>query len=242
MDQGTGKEVLVVHGGPGFPPAKPWSAATLLSDPYRLIFYHQRGCGQSTRPFERAPKRGVNAFSTLHDKLGLPAHIGDIERIRRILGKDKLVLMGHSFGGLIAALYASEFPEHVTALVLVAPAPRFATFYAAATGLSPTEGEAAVAGAGGFMPYAIYLSMGKRHDWRGALQRVTSPTLVIQGDADLQTVAQAEGFRSLLPNARLAVMPGVRHFPFEEQPAEFAHLVRDFLDTTLSTPRVRVLQ
>jgi proline iminopeptidase len=47
---------------------------------------------------------------------------GVIGRIRRILGTDKLVLAGHSFGGLLAALYAAEFPQHVKALILVAPA------------------------------------------------------------------------------------------------------------------------
>lgn len=32
------------------------------------------------------------------------------------------MLIGHSFGGFLAALYAAEFPEHVASLVLVAPA------------------------------------------------------------------------------------------------------------------------
>ncbi len=32
------------------------------------------------------------------------------------------MLIGHSFGALIAALYAAEFPKHVSALVLEAPA------------------------------------------------------------------------------------------------------------------------
>jgi len=59
----------------------------------------------------------------VESQLGLAAQIADIERIRRILGRDRLIVMGHSFGGLIAALYAAEFPDRVRALVLVAPAP-----------------------------------------------------------------------------------------------------------------------
>ena len=54
--------------------------------------------------------------------LGLGAQIADIERIRQIMGEDQLILVGHSFGGFLAALYAAEFPEHVKALILVAPA------------------------------------------------------------------------------------------------------------------------
>jgi proline iminopeptidase len=46
---------------------------------------------------------------------------GDFD-IHRILGEDKLILVGHSFGGFLAALYAAEFPEHVEALILIAPA------------------------------------------------------------------------------------------------------------------------
>jgi proline iminopeptidase len=33
-----------------------------------------------------------------------------------------LILIGHSWGGFLASLYAAEFPEHVEALVLVSPA------------------------------------------------------------------------------------------------------------------------
>lgn len=59
---------------------------------------------------------------TLDQTLGLGAQVADIERIRRILGEEKLILIGHSFGGFLASLYAAEFPEYVAALILVAPA------------------------------------------------------------------------------------------------------------------------
>jgi proline iminopeptidase len=76
-------------------------------DPSRwnVIHYDQRGCGRSTRPIDR--------FSS-------PSFFDHIERIRTILGGDKLVLIGHSFGGFLASPYAAEFPQHVKALVLVA--------------------------------------------------------------------------------------------------------------------------
>ncbi|MFM9882588.1 MAG: alpha/beta fold hydrolase [Burkholderiales bacterium] len=54
--------------------------------------------------------------------LGIGAQLADIERIRTILGAGKLLLIGHSFGGFLASLYAAEFPQHVKALILVAPA------------------------------------------------------------------------------------------------------------------------
>jgi proline iminopeptidase len=53
--------------------------------------------------------------------------VADIERIRRILGVEKITLIGHSFGGFIAALYAAEFPERVGKLVLISPAEMLVT-------------------------------------------------------------------------------------------------------------------
>jgi proline iminopeptidase len=61
-------------------------------------------------------------MARLERTLGLGAQIADIERIRRILGEERLVLIGHSWGGLLASLYAAEFPEHVAGLILIAPA------------------------------------------------------------------------------------------------------------------------
>jgi proline iminopeptidase len=54
--------------------------------------------------------------------LGLGANISDIERIRRILDVDQLILIGHSYGGFIATLYAAEFPQYVKKLILITPA------------------------------------------------------------------------------------------------------------------------
>jgi proline iminopeptidase len=58
----------------------------------------------------------------LNEQLGLPAQIADIERIRQILGQQKLILVGHSFGAMLVALYAAEYPEHVRAAIFIAPA------------------------------------------------------------------------------------------------------------------------
>ncbi|MCP3138300.1 alpha/beta fold hydrolase [Pyxidicoccus xibeiensis] len=121
---GQGRDVVVVHGGPGVPPAAPWRAAALTGDALRWHFYDQRGCGASSRPLTRAPADGTwKAMQEVEARLGLAEQLADLERIRRLLGKERLTLVGHSFGALVAALYAAEWPERVEALVLVAPAP-----------------------------------------------------------------------------------------------------------------------
>ncbi len=120
---GEGRNVLIVHGGPGAPYIDPWTGLESLTDQYQFHYYDQRGCGQSTRPFDRFdPDSGFETYQLLEQTLGLGAQIADIERIRQILGEEKLILIGHSFGGFTASLYAAEFPEHVEALILIAPA------------------------------------------------------------------------------------------------------------------------
>ncbi len=120
---GAGANVLVVHGGPGFPFSKPLPGLAPLTASYTFHYYDQRGSGKSTRPFDKFTSSNYyDNMKTLDRTLGLGAQLADIERIRQLLGEDKLTIIGHSFGGFLAALYAAEFPEHVRALILVAPA------------------------------------------------------------------------------------------------------------------------
>jgi len=123
FSEGEGRNVLVVHGGPGLPHLEPWPGLEPLADEYRFHYYDQRGCGRSTRPVDRfsSPNYYENV-TTLDKTLGIGAQIADIERIRQILGEEKIIVIGHSWGALLASLYAAEFPEHVEAMILVAPA------------------------------------------------------------------------------------------------------------------------
>jgi proline iminopeptidase len=98
--------VLFLHGGPGY---NSYSFAQLEGPPLekqlRMIYLDQRGSGRSERPWTRDYK-----MTTL---------IEDIDALRRSLGVDKLALIGHSFGGMLALEYASAHPDHVSKLVLV---------------------------------------------------------------------------------------------------------------------------
>lgn len=120
---GTGTPVLVVHGGPGIPYTQLWKGLRPLQNKFKFYFYHQRGSGYSSRPIQNIHSKNYYSNMKMLDRtLGLGAQIADIERIRRILGVKKLILIGHSFGGFLASIYASEFPKRVERLILVAPA------------------------------------------------------------------------------------------------------------------------
>ena len=82
-----------------------------LADAYEVIYFDARGSG-------RTPLGDVG-------ELTLGSAVADLEALRIALGLEKFVILGHSLGGHMAYLYASRFPEHVAALVLVDVGPPF---------------------------------------------------------------------------------------------------------------------
>jgi proline iminopeptidase len=99
-----GIPVLFVHGGPG---SGSDTDSRRFFDPerYRIIVFDQRGAGRST-PHAELEDNNTQAL------------IDDIERIRELLGVDKWVLFGGSWGSTLSLLYAQAYPERVLGLVL----------------------------------------------------------------------------------------------------------------------------
>ena len=108
-DIGAGPPVTLLHGGPGAQHDYLLSAFRVLEDEFHLYFYDQRGGGRSQVPQPQ--------------KVGWRDHVADLETLRVDWGLERLTIVGYSWGGLLALLYASEFPDRVRAQVLVAPAP-----------------------------------------------------------------------------------------------------------------------
>jgi pimeloyl-ACP methyl ester carboxylesterase len=63
-----------------------------------------------------------------HDgNVGVPTEVDDIDTIRRHLGLERINLLGWSYVGLVAALYAARYSNHAERLVMVCPVPRATT-------------------------------------------------------------------------------------------------------------------
>jgi proline iminopeptidase len=54
---------------------------------------------------------------------GIAEHLADLDAVRQSLGEERLTIIGYSFGGLLALLYALRHPHHVERLALLSPAP-----------------------------------------------------------------------------------------------------------------------
>ena len=100
----NGIPVLVLHGGPGGGCSP---AMRRYFDPavYRVVLFDQRGCGRSR------PHATVENNTTWH-------LIKDIEAIRTVLGIDRFIVFGGSWGATLALIYAITHPSRVRQLVL----------------------------------------------------------------------------------------------------------------------------
>ena len=106
--------LLVLHGGPGAHHDYLLPQMLQLADSCELIFYDQRGGGRS-KTDDRTP-------------ITWRTHVEDLDHVIGELGLDPVIIVGYSWGGLLAILYAIEAAagrtrHRPTRLVLIDPAP-----------------------------------------------------------------------------------------------------------------------
>lgn len=97
--------ILFVHGGPGDNSAYfKFSCGDELEENFNLIWFDQRGCGNSQRQIE-ASEYSVIKFAE------------DIGRIQQEVDVGKIIILAHSWGAIPAGLYAAKYPDRVSALI-----------------------------------------------------------------------------------------------------------------------------
>jgi len=104
-----GEPLLFLHGIAGH--AGEWSsaAAALRGPRFHCLAIDQRGHGLS----ERRP-----------DDVSAEAFVSDVKAVLdAVVGTRPVHLLGQSFGGLIALLFAAKYPELVTSLIVVEASP-----------------------------------------------------------------------------------------------------------------------
>lgn len=99
--------IIMLHGGWGGNHGGLIESVKDLANEYRFIFYDQRGSLRSPCP---------DSLITFEH------HIDDVERLREELKLEKITIIGHSMGAVLASAYASKYPQRIHKLVLLAPA------------------------------------------------------------------------------------------------------------------------
>lgn len=103
---GTGKPLLIINGGPGMNCEGFGTVAEEISRfGYQTIIYDQRGTGKSTVD-------DANSKTVTMDLM-----VQDMENLRKYLNIKTWVVLGHSFGGIMATYYATLHPETIDKLI-----------------------------------------------------------------------------------------------------------------------------
>ena len=116
-DVGKGPPVIVLHGGPDFDHSYLLPDLDRLAASFRLIYYDQRG-------------RGNSAVQVQPEDVTLQSDLHDLDVVRRHYRLESPALLGHSWGAVIALEYALQNPAVVSYLILMNPAPASASDYA----------------------------------------------------------------------------------------------------------------
>ncbi len=237
-EAGAGTPVLLLHGWASSSEALAGVAAA-LAPRHRVLSVDLPGFGWSA-----APPAAWGVFEYL-------AHV---TALLDRLGVKTTAVLGHSFGGRVAIALAARHPARVARLILVASAgirpPRTAANRLRVTATTVLKAGAHLPLIGGVI--GRYLDrwrerVGSR-DYRQAgalrptfvrvvnedlaplLPQIAAPTLLLWGDQDREVGRPAVDLMAArIPGARLVVLPGAGHFPFQDAPDAFQREVTGFL-------------
>lgn len=133
--------LLFLHGGPG-DATNPWGYAAFrtLQKYFTIVQWDQRGAG---RTFGR---NGASSASTITIERMVQDGVELAELLTKHLQKDKLILVGHSWGSILGVLMAKAHPELFYAFVgtgqVADPTRNYTVAYAALTRKAANEGNA----------------------------------------------------------------------------------------------------
>lgn len=99
---------FVLHGGPDGDHSYYKPGLDPLKGKMQLVYIDHRGQGRSGR--------GDRSTYTLEN------NVEDLEALRDYLGLDKIVLLGASYGGMVALTYAARYPQNVSHLIALVTA------------------------------------------------------------------------------------------------------------------------
>lgn len=104
VGRGSGRSLLVVHGGPGLPHYY-LSALKRLADEREVIFWDQLGCGNSDRPSNP-------------DLWTMERSVAEMDAVVTALGLGAFHIFGNSWGGMLAQQYVLDMSPMAVSLTI----------------------------------------------------------------------------------------------------------------------------
>jgi proline iminopeptidase len=102
---------FLLHGGPGADHTSYKPIFSALADRMQLVYIDHRGQGRSAR--------GLRSTYTLDN------NVEDLEALRQYLGLGPIIVIGGSYGGMVAMAYAARYSHSVSHLIAYATAPSY---------------------------------------------------------------------------------------------------------------------
>ncbi len=224
---GKGDPVLLIHGGLGH--ADIWaSQVATLSKTHKVIIADSRGHGRSTRTDE---------------PYGYDLMASDYLALLDYLKIDKTALVGWSDGGIIGIDIALHHPERLTRLFAQAanvttdgvdPGVMTNKTFAAYIERSGRDYKKLSKTPDQYDAFVAQIS----HMWESQpawtkeeLGKITTPTAIVAGDHDEAIKrAHTDYMASVIPGAKLIILPNASHFAMLQAPDEYSQAALDFID------------
>ncbi len=103
--------IVVLHGGPGGDYRYMLNCSRFAADGFYVVFYDQRGSGLS----RRHNKESYTSIQLFIDELDA------VIRHYRQRPDQKVILLGHSWGAMLATAYVNAYPDRISGIVLAEP-------------------------------------------------------------------------------------------------------------------------
>lgn len=239
--------VIVVAGGAGLSSDYLEESLLFLSENHPLLFFDNRGCGRSQI------KPDLSNYT-------ITAFAEEIKALKDTFFPDKnVVLLAHSFGGIIAMEYAARYESTMDGLILVSSvgakyAPPINGNYLK-TGLPPYNQTEAnnwyMDHVDVFLEpyfqnesvknildhtiasYAVIMKIGnEKIDLTEEMREVIMPVLILVGGNKEHPISQpdtAQRLHDIFTNSQFEQFNDCGHFMFAENPSEFQLGIYDFL-------------
>lgn len=108
----TNPVILFLHGGPFAPDSYvTYTYANELLDDYTFVCWDQRGCGRTYFANPKDQDKTVQFSQAVEDVDAMSDYLRDR------FGCEKIIIMGHSYGSMLGAMYAYDHPEKVSAYI-----------------------------------------------------------------------------------------------------------------------------